>query len=262
MCCFSVATPVGWLARLLSPRVRVSSTNLFARMLAPGEQALVYSMSVSLPTTAAMILPLPVAFERGDDAVAFVDLTSHSTLFSDLAELFTPPPSRSKGGSPFQRARQQTLAVHKVGAFVASWVPRITDFERLDPRFRLPPALVDAVPHYRDYGFAVFQLDAGKQTQVIQPMAMRFPTRSPDRLFFPTVHVHDGRFTAEAHFDHALYYQTPRAESMRSPHNLVDDEIGWANPTRDYAGLVAPALPVVRRTLRGRLPNRDLFIDV
>ena len=41
MCCFSAATPVGWIARLISaltPPVHVSATNIFARMVAPGEQ--------------------------------------------------------------------------------------------------------------------------------------------------------------------------------------------------------------------------------
>lgn len=234
-------------------------------MLAPGEQALAYSMSVSLPAAVAMILPLPIALDRGDDALTFVDLTSHATLFADLAELIDPPVTRSKGGSPFQVSRRQTLAVHRVGAFVASWVPRRADFDRLDPRFRMPSVLFDAVPHYHDYGFAVFQLDAGLhrgEKQVIQPMAMHFPTRAPERLFFPTVHVHDGRFAPAARFDHALYYQTPRADGVEPfPYGLGGDEIGWANPRHDYEGLVAPTQPIVRRRLRGRRPNQDTWID-
>ncbi len=125
--------------------------------------------------------------------------------------------------------------------------------------------LFDAVPLYHDYGFAVFQLDASQSrgaTQVIQPMAMRFPTRAPDRLFFPTVHVHDGSFAPKARFDHALYYQTPRAEGVEpQPYGLGGDEISWMNPTRDYEGRVATTQPVVRRKLRGRRPNQDTWID-
>ncbi len=97
--------------------------------------------------------------------------------------------------------------------YVASFVPSVADFVRLDPRFRLPEVLFDAVPHYADYGFAVFQLAPGKVT--VHPMALRFPTRDPDRLFFPTVHVHDGRFHAKAKFDHALYFQTPRCTTVQ-----------------------------------------------
>jgi hypothetical protein len=35
--------------------------------------------------------------------------------------------------------------------------------------------------------------------------ATRFPSRAPGRLFYPTVHVHDGTVPAHADFDHTLY---------------------------------------------------------
>jgi hypothetical protein len=41
MCCFSVTRPSGVLGRLFAPApVRVSATNIFARMVADGRQAL------------------------------------------------------------------------------------------------------------------------------------------------------------------------------------------------------------------------------
>jgi hypothetical protein len=47
MCCFSVAAPVGWVQRLFPPRVHVSKTNIFARMIEPGVQALAYGLDLA-----------------------------------------------------------------------------------------------------------------------------------------------------------------------------------------------------------------------
>ena len=41
--------------------------------------------------------------------------------------------------------------------------------------------LFDAVPHYADHGFAVFQLEPGNVT--VHPMALTFPTR--DEILAP-----------------------------------------------------------------------------
>ena len=41
----------------------------------------------------------------------------------------------------------------------------------------------------------------------MHPMAFDFPTRFTDRLFFPTFHVHHGKFEEKARYDHTLYCQ-------------------------------------------------------
>ena len=262
MCCFSVATPVGWLARLFERPVHVSATNIFARMAAPGVQALAYSMNLTTRQPVAMVLPLPVLPGSGEDAVRFVDLSAHPQMFVQLAQLFEiAQPLARKGGFQLPSRQAPTLVVHKVGSFVASYVPTRADFARLDPRFRMPDVLFDAVPHYADHGFAVFQLEPG--TVTVHPMALTFPTRDPSRLFFPTVHVHDGRFHAKAKFDHALYYQTPRCTAIPDtvPYGAFEnDAVGWMPPKKDYAGLVVAEQPVLRRTLRGKLPNADTWV--
>lgn len=262
MCCFSVAAPIGLFARLFQRPVHVSATNILARMLAPGVQGLAYSMNLETTQEIAMVLPLPVVPGGGEEAVAFVDLAAHPGLFGELAALFeVPQPSRAKGGMKALGLAPRTLVVHRVGSFIASYVPSRADFARLDPRFRLPDALFDAVPHYADYGFAVFQLAPGKVT--IHPMALSFPTRAPDRLFFPTVHVHDGRFHRRARFDHALYYQTPRCvdAGRTMPFDAFEgDALGWAAPADDYEGLVIPKQAMLRRSLRGRRANEDVWI--
>jgi hypothetical protein len=252
MCCFSIASaPAGFSSWLFAPRVHVSKTNLFARMMSPGVQALAYGMHLSTKHEIAMILPLPVVPGSGEDAVKFVSLAKHPQMFSELQALFfVQMPAARKAGSMRSIARMpQRLVVHEVGAFIASYVPRRDDFTRLDERFRMPSALFDAVPHYRDYGFAVFQLKPGNKT--IHPMAMTFPTRAPDKLFFPTVHVHDGKFHATAKFDHALYFQGKRA---------TGDDYTPMRSHKDYEGLVATDAELARRTLRAKLPNEDVWI--
>lgn len=257
MCCFSVARPVGWLARWRTPRVHVSRTNLFARRIAPGVQALAYGMDLTTTRELAMVLPLPVAPGTDEAGVTFVDLSAHPRMFDELAQLFALPAPQAKRAGPISRSAPP-LPVHAVGAFVASYVPTRAAFARLDPRFRIPEVLFDAVPHYADHGFAVFQLAPGKVT--VHPMALRFPTRAPDRLFFPTVHVHDGRFHTRAAFDHALYYQTPGPTVGAGPAPRDADASSVLAPTITYAGLVSPGQPVLRRTLRATLPNADTWI--
>lgn len=250
MCCFSVGKPAGWLASLFAKKVHVSKTNIFARMVGPGVQGLAYSMNLRAGREVAMVLPLPVVPGSGDDAVQFIDLHAHAKMFEELHELFYVPPPLSRSLPKSASFGAPRLTVHKVGSFVASYVPTRADFSRLDPQFRLPEVLFDAVPHYADHGFAVFQLAPGKVT--VHPMAFTFPTRTPDKLFFPTVHVHDGEFHATADFDHALYYQRASAAD--------GDQVAPMPVRSTYAGLVDTAQPMIRRTLHERLPNQDSWI--
>jgi hypothetical protein len=220
MCCFS---------RRIE---HVSKTKIYARGAGGSRQFLVYAMSVAIEEDVAMVLPLPVPPASAEDAVTFVDLSSCPRFFSELDALF---PDTSLMGAPQAFARHgpiaKTLVVHDVGDFEASFVPTRADFDRLDARFRLPADVWDALPQYADWGFAVFKLKPAKAepreepgfferlfgggeraripTPTVErhPMAFEFPRRDASRLFFPTVHVHDGEVHATASFDHALYCQ-------------------------------------------------------
>ena len=269
MCCFSpVSAPASWIGRLLGAgRVHVSDTNIFARLEDAGTQILVYAMTLAARSEVAMILPVPTPPGADEDALTFIDLHDHARIFDELASLFEVAQPARKGGGPMFSARAtpvRTLKVHEVGSFVASFVPSRADFARLEPRFRLPDAVWDAVPDAHDFGFAVFQLDAGAQT--VHPMAFRFRTRDPRRLFFPTLHVHDGRVHPRARFDHALYYQHPRLPTLHLgpvlPESFEGGQVSFMTTTDDHGGVITPSQPVVRRRLRGRLPNRDTYVDV
>lgn len=215
MCCFSpVSAASSLFSRLLFPPrpPRVFGTRIFARMEGD-RQALVYSMTISVRGDVAMILPLPVPPSPGEDALEFVDLEGYPDFFEDMAGLFLVEPAAAKGGvmrggwSP----SLPRLVVHAVGSFEASFVPTLRDFSRLDPRFRIADDVWQKLPVYADWGFAVFKLAPGRKKK-IHPMAMRFPTRDKDRLFFPTVHVHDGAVEARAAFDHRLFHQGGAAD--------------------------------------------------
>ncbi len=188
----------------------VSDTRIFARM-AGDTQILVYEMTFSSKEDLAMVLPIPVAPGVGEDAVDFISMDNFPFFFSWLDELFPVViGGMEEDDLEFLDApvTASLLEVHQVGCFEASFVPQRKDFERLDPRFRLPEKVWNSFTHYEDYGFVVFKLKRG-QNQEVHPMAFSFPTRQPEKLFYPTVHVHDGEFHEQAEFDHTLYAQVP-----------------------------------------------------
>jgi hypothetical protein len=153
------------------------------------------------------------------------------------------------------------LEVVQVGSFEASFVPTVNDFSRLDERFRLPANTWAQLPGYSDHGFAVFKLKSGNAK--VHPMAFSFPRRDPNALFFPTVHIHDGKVHPKADFDHALYCQ-PSANAQPEIHGW---EESYANACRfmqvDKAkGLILADQHCYRKELRGRLPNRDTLVGM
>ncbi len=240
MCCFS------------GPVEDVAATRIFARMASPGRQILAYEMMFAATRPVAMILPLPTVPNAPEDAVRFISLERYPSLFADLYEAFTWPDGRMR--TLGKSALAAPLAVHVVGDFIASFIPTLADFARLDPRFRIPPGTVDRVPDYHDYGFVVFQLRATSGPSRAHPMAFEFPSRHADRLFFPLLHVHDGALHPEADFDHVLYAQGLRDQRLFEhrakplKHNL----------TSPHAKLVVDLdAPLSRRELIGRRPNRD-----
>ena len=138
---------------------RVWSTSIFARPLPSARQLLVYGMSFEVAEDVALILPIPVPVSSPDDAVTFIDLSSRPGFFEDLSALF---PVAKAHATPIGRGafapQSASLVVHDVGDFEASFVPTPRDFDRLDPRFRLPGDVFEALPAYGDWGFCVFKL--------------------------------------------------------------------------------------------------------
>ncbi len=260
MCCFSGA---------IGPN-HVGATKIFARVR-DGRQLLVYSMHLDAAQDVAMILPVPVPVGAGEDALRFIDLSGWADFFAALDRCFP----RTLALSPQARApAPRTLAVHMVGAFEASYVPTLADFARVDPRFRLADAVWQSLPMYHDWGFAVFRLRAG--VQEVHPMAFEFPTRVSEALYFPTVHVHDGRVHRNARFDHSLYFQGPsRVEPLTEVlgRPLPTWREKWHGqgtwPTREQlcapsgpelGELVDPGALLIRTNMTSYEPNGDVWL--
>jgi hypothetical protein len=279
--------------------VEVTSTRIFARGLADGRQILVYSMRYSSEVDVAMILPLPTPGSSPEDAVFFIDISGYGSFFQEMESGFPPEPVEQYEGLALSAmgtgdGSQRILAVHDVGSFEASFVPTQEDFSRLDPRFRLPEGVLDRLPMYRDYGFAVFKLKPGRLEP--HPMAFHFPRRNAGELYFPTVHVHDGTVPEKAKFDHLLYCQpapssadgweisrtwrrpswhelAPEGRELTSDEKLAIKLSGLERPYARHTavakafmkidrtkGTVAADLPVGKLTIRGQLKNADIVV--
>lgn len=246
MCCFSRRVDF------------VSATRIFASPFASGRQVLVYSMRIGAPEELAMILPIPVTRGVSEDAVHFVDLQNYPAFFDDIESGFLRPAAALPPDSTRGSART-TLKVIEVGDFVASFVPQESDFDRLDPRFRLPADVWSKLRQYAMYGFAVFELKPGRAR--IHPMAFTFPSRLSGKLFFPTVHIHDGRFHPRARFDHILYCQPTRTgQRALSQWQESDAPAGRFVAVKKTHGLVAENRHLFRNEMTGILANEDVIL--
>jgi hypothetical protein len=253
MCCFSRDVR------------RVSNTRIFGR-LDGTRQVVVYAMALSAAEDLAMVLPIPTPAQSPEDALEFVSLEKYPRFFEDLESGFPQPGNDSKGPAEGQDpSRGRLLAVVRVGAFDASFVPTQGDFARLDERFRIPQESWASIPVYADYGFAVFKLRKGED-QHVHPMAFRFPTRHPRRLFFPTVHIHHGRWTPKAGFDHTLYCQF--AEDDVAAGEFASQWMESPEPADRFVdvpktqGLVLGGRHAYRLEVRGERPNEDVVVPL
>ena len=245
MCCFS------------GPVRDVYGTKIFGRV-DRGNQYLVYEMTFSAASDVAMVLPIPVVPGSAEDAIRFINLESYKGLFDDLDRLF--PAKANLELMTFSDDLCETeavLEVHEVGAFEASFVPVVSDFARLDPRFRLPDETWGELGEYDDFGFTVFKLTAG-DTQHAHPMAFSFPTRDEKNIFFPTVHVHDGKAHPEAEFDHKLYCQTDTPSKWEESIELTSDNV----ELEKAQGILDANRTCHRQILRGIRQNADVYWPV
>ena len=253
------------------PVLSVNNTKIFARLSGKGTQFLAYEMNYESRDENAMILPIPVQQPASEESVEFINLENYRNFFGHLSRGF---PSVSSGfflGAPTSKsATIDMLRVFEVGSYIASFVPSLADFERLDPKFKLPTEVWDQIPEYANFGFAVFQLAAG--TFRPHPMAFEFQSLN-DELFFPTVHIHDGEVHDEEEFDHTLYMQHAGFDSRvsRYQNSFTEDRSTGMVRSKQQAshfcdidranGLLLGDLLVHRKVYEGRLPNGDIKID-
>jgi hypothetical protein len=244
MCCFSGKVDA------------VSNTNIFARASKSGSQYLVYSMQFKSGSDLAMILPIPTPKNSAEDAVKFINLEKYPEFFVELNKGF--PEKKNDAPRSNRPAQGSALAIVEVGSFVASFVPMVKDFSRLDKQFRLADDVWEKLPRYKDFGFAVFKLKKGEQK--VHPMAFEFPQADKEILFFPTVHIHDGSVPAKAHFDHSLFCQV-----AGDPPLNWDESTGLAETivkVKETKEIVDPNAHVYRKMMHGEFENKDVGVKV
>ena len=86
-------------------------------------------------------------------------------------------------------------------------------------------------------------------------MAFRFPTRLDEALYFPTLHIHDGRVNAQADFDHTLYFQGERFREFAD--EISDDSAVVFMKVEKAKGIVEPDGVCGKRRIVGTNTNRD-----
>ncbi len=94
------------------------------------------------------------------------------------------------------------------------------------------------------------------------PMAFEFITRSPNTLFFPTIHIHDGEVHKEANFDHHLYYQGDNfSNSATLPKEISSDKLAaeFMDITKTR-GVVDSDQGCHAIVMSGILPNQDTVL--
>jgi len=249
MCCFT------------SEVNEVSDTSIFARVDDLGFQYLVYQMKVDTPEDVAMVLPVPVRPALGAGGLEFVDFAGYPDFFEDMNLAFPPPASYGLSYVSAAPVPSPTLKVHKVGNFIASFVPSLADFDRLDERLRLPAGTWEKVPMYQQsgFGFAVFKLRKGRTK--VHPMALRFQTSNRMKLFFPTVHIHDGEIHEYEQFDHSLYCQGNYKELA----DAWSESPSLANTTIDLKkskDFIAGDAHLFRRKINGFKANKDVILNL
>ena len=234
----------------------VSNTNIFA-MLENGEQFLVYGMNYSTSNELAMVLPLPVVASGATDAVTFISLDDYAHFFRDMHTCFQSQSDDLSLASP-AAVSENRLEVHDVGDYDASFVPTIKEFARLDMRFRLADEIWSKLPQYADYGFAVFKLKPSKMAKLAHPMALQFRSRFPNSLYFPTLHIHDGKLPKRAKFDHMLYCQIDGdAEYDMTDWTLSNDVASKFVDTNKSQGIVDGDRHCWLMGMHGKLKNTD-----
>ena len=245
MCCFS-------------KEAQVSATSIFARPAKDYGQYLVYSMTLEAAEELAMILPIPTPNASKEDAVTFINLEKYPNFFVEMDYGFPPPPPRAERADPPKALPLPApkLKVVEVGSFVASFVPTVKDFARIDERFKLPEGVWDKLPQYKNYGFAVFKLKKGNQK--VHPIAFEFPRSDKLKLFIPTVHIHDGKVHANASFDHVLYCQGAdtgmKWDESAKPANMFMPGI------KEAKNIVDPKGHVYRTRMVGNYKNADIWV--
>ncbi|HIA03134.1 MAG TPA: hypothetical protein EYN66_14715 [Myxococcales bacterium] len=237
------------------PVEAVADINIFARMNGT-RQILVIALRMTSSIDTSLVVPLPIAMNAGDSPVKFIDFSENTAYFAALRRGFTNAAGTRERRSG-DEAGAPTMRYMSSGPYAEHFISDISDFESLDLSAQFPPELSGTFSPYLKYGFAVFQLRAGRNVRV-KPMALEFETRHPDKLYFPTYEFSDGITRSSYRFDTVLFCQHAERAGW-------DETRGTANSYMqmdELQGILSPERLVQRFALNGDLPNEDSYQSI
>ena len=92
-------------------------------------------------------------------------------------------------------------------------------------------------------------------------MAFAFPTALTGQVFFPTLHIHDGKIHDREVFDHTLYMQGEGFD-LDTGGWQESPKIAVAKVKCGYAhNMVRPEMHVHRNVIRGNMRNGDIIVQ-
>lgn len=182
----------------VAPVLRVSKTRIAVAPLSDNRQLIVYENQVSQQPGArnAMVLPVPAG-----QPVTLVDFSKYpfgGNFWDDCDSLIPRAITNNAmsfgGGFGVATKDVETLPVQRVGAYMASVVPSLADFGRLDASvFQLPKDIESIlVEHYAaGFSFVVCLFTGNVGAHPIAYTSARLPNGN---CFIPTRHAHGSGF--------------------------------------------------------------------
>ncbi len=245
--------------------VRVAgATNIFARAAKDGRQFLAYNFRYEAADDFALILPLPTPPETLPTDVRFIDLSGYDSFFSDLRHGFPELEREAEKVSLTDRIIEKVrdwLDIDPTRAAI-TFAPNPAALSHIADEFQVTPAVRRALDRFGATGCVCLKLTAGANR--VPPLAIEFPRRQPDRLFFPTALAAGDVYEARASFNYHLFGQLPHCPpTWRSSTSSGDERLRLA---RDWlkvdksSGLLAPDLPIVWQRLSGLHDNLDAYV--
>jgi hypothetical protein len=92
-------------------------------------------------------------------------------------------------------------------------------------------------------------------------MAFEFPRADAKKVFFPTVHIHDGQVHDKAGFDHTLYCQKREGDKTSLP-DWRESPLLAADfvQTQKAQGIVDAAAHCYMKRMLGQRKNEDVLV--
>jgi hypothetical protein len=226
---------------------QVANTRIFARAQ-DGKEYLAYQFDYAADGPIALILPLPTPPDTTAEAVRFIDLSGYPEFFADMEKGF-PYARDVSGANPRRR-----MYGEKTNDYQGTFYPTLESLSSLEEDFRIPDETWKQLVEYNDFGFAVVKISP--EVHPFYPLALEFPMRTPNLLYFPTLHIRSGEAPEEASFDHDLFCQA-RAGWLRTY-----DVAGSFMDVDRAQGVVDAGERVSRMTVQGMHPNSDILVGL